>query len=143
MNNMKGFTLIESLLVIFICTMFLLLPTLAVNKWRQVLEVNQFLSSFEKQLLYTQQMAVIHSIDTQILFLEERQELNFFTTEETSLKVPQDLQATGPSKIVFKSSSGNNGKLSKYSFSWTEKKQIIEFQFQLGSGRYVKQIRAL
>ncbi|MEI5991517.1 hypothetical protein A5881_003054 [Enterococcus termitis] len=149
MKNMKGFTLIESLTVLFICTTFMLLPILAINKWKQVLDVEQFLSSFEKKLLFTQQMAIVNTSDTQIVFFEDSQQISFISSKresvmgKESLQIPEDLHATGPSKIIFKRDSGNNGNLSKFSFLWTGKKKVIEFQFQMGSGRYVKKIQSL
>lgn len=143
--NMKGFTLIESLIVLFTCTIFILLPTLSINKWKRVLEVNQFLSSFEKKILFTQQMAVVNTIDTQIIFLEQDQMINFKNGQivEATLEIPLALTSVGTDKLTFKKGSGNIGKLSKISFFWTEKNQLIEFQFQLGSGRYVKKIKQL
>lgn len=143
--NVKGFTLIESLVVLFICTVFMLLPTLSINKWKQALEVDQFLSSFEKKLLFTQQMAVVNTIDTQIIFLEQAKQIKFKDGQvvEKGLTIPVSLQTVGPDKLTFKKGSGNIDKLSKFSFSWTEKNQLIEFQFQLGSGRYVKKINRL
>lgn len=144
---MKGFTLIESLFVLFICSMFILLPTLSIQKWQRVLEVEQFLSSFEKRLLLTQQMAVVNNINTQILFLDQENRITFIgpkiaaNLEEIQLIIPASLLADGPEKITFKKGSGNNGNLAKYSFVWEEKQQVIEFQFQLGSGRYVKKIK--
>ncbi|WP_242590278.1 competence protein ComGD [Enterococcus sp. DIV0840] len=142
---MKGFTLIESLVVLFICTIFMLFPTLTINKWKQVLEVDQFLSSFEKKLLFTQQMAVVNTVDTQVIFFEQSQQINFKNGQavEEILEIPVSLQLAGPEKLTFKKGSGNIGKLSKFSFSWIEKNQLIEFQFQLGSGRYVKKIKQL
>lgn len=144
---MKGFTLIESLIVLSICTIFILLPTLAIKKWKQVLEVDQFLSSFEKKILFTQQMAVVNTMDTQIVFFEQQQQIHFLIPKNDAkfeaeiLEIPTALKAVGPDKLIFKKGSGNNGKLAKYSFSWTEKNQLIEFQFQLGSGRFVKKIQ--
>ncbi|OJG27529.1 prepilin-type N-terminal cleavage/methylation domain-containing protein [Enterococcus caccae] len=135
------------MVVVFICTLFLLLPTLTIKKSQQVLEVKHFFSSFEKNILFTQQMAVVEMVDTQVLFFEQNQQIQFWLSKSESstgkhiLKVPESLKATGPDKIIFKNSSGNNGKLAKFSFLWTEKKQVIEFQFQLGSGRYVKKIK--
>lgn len=146
-NNMKGFTLIESLIVLFVCSIFILLPTLAINKWREVLEVEQFLSSFEKKMLFTQQMAVLNTLDTRIVFLEHSQQIDFLVPKNEQIikkiivEIPASLKAEGPKEIVFKNGSGNNGRLSKFSFYWTEKDQLIEFQFQLGSGRYVKKIK--
>ncbi|WP_271494386.1 competence type IV pilus minor pilin ComGD [Enterococcus sp. 5H] len=144
---MKGFTLIESLLVLFICSIFLLLPTLSIKQWQRTLEVEQFLSSFEKRILLTQQMAIVNSVNTQILFSDQGNRITFISPkisanlEEYQLIIPSSLLADGPGKITFKKGSGNNGNLAKYSFVWEEKQQVIEFQFQLGSGRYVKKIK--
>lgn len=149
LNNREGFTLIESLLVLFICTMFMLLPTLAIKKTQQVLAVEHFLSSFEKKILFTQQMAVVEMTDTQIVFFKQKQQIKFLLdksnepTNDAILNVPTALKADGPDKIIFKNGSGNNGKLAKFSFLWEEKNQMIEFQFQMGSGRYVKKIKQL
>lgn len=149
LNNRDGFTLIESLIVLFVCTLFMLLPTLAIKHTQQALEVEQFISSFEKKILFTQQMAVVEMVDTQIRFFKQTQQVKFlvaknsYTTEEDSVTIPSALNAEGPDKIIFKKVSGNNGKLAKFSFYWTEKNQVIEFQFQMGSGRYVKKIKQL
>lgn len=142
---MRGFTLIESLMVLFVCTIFILLPTLSINDWKDTLEVEQFLSSFEKKILFTQQMAVVTAIDTQILFFEQEQQFHFSIPSngnkiEEMVGIPAPLKAVGPSKFTFKKDSGHNGKLSKFSFLWAEKNQLIEFQFQLGSGRFDKKI---
>jgi competence protein ComGD len=145
LETMKGFTLVESLIVVFACTTFLLLPTLSINRWQQGIELEQFLSTFEKHLLLTQQMAIVTMQDTKIIFDEQEQQLQFVLsdTENIQLPIPTALKASGPDKIVFKSMSGNNGRLAKFAYFWTEKKQLIEFQFQLGSGRYVKKITQL
>lgn len=145
--NMKGFTLIEILVVFLVCTLFMLLPTLAINKWRQIVEVDQFLSSFEKKMIFTQQMAVVNAVDTQIIFLEKNQHINFLIpkneqiVEDEILEIPASLEISGSDKLAFKKGSGNISKLSKFSFLWKDKKQLIEFQFQLGSGRYIKKIK--
>lgn len=144
---MKGFTLIEILVVFLVCTLFMLLPTLTINKWRQVVEVDQFLASFEKKMVFTQQMAVVNAVDTQIIFLEKNQHINFLIpkneqiVEDEILEIPASLEISGSDKLTFKKGSGNISKLSKFSFSWKDKKQLIEFQFQLGSGRYIKKIK--
>lgn len=144
---MKGFTLIEILVVFLVCTLFMLLPTLAINKWRQIVEVDQFLSSFEKKMVFTQQMAVVNAVDTQIIFLEKNQHINFLIpkneqiVEDEILEIPASLEISGSDKLAFKKGSGNINKLSKFSFLWKDKKQLIEFQFQLGSGRYIKKIK--
>ncbi|GGC87071.1 competence type IV pilus minor pilin ComGD [Enterococcus wangshanyuanii] len=142
---LNGFTLIESLIVVFVCTFFMLLPVLSIERWQRMIEIEQFLSTFEKQLLFTQQMAIVKMTDTQIVFEKEEQQLYFVVSEheQARLSVPEGLNASGPNKIVFKAQSGNNGKLAKFTYDWSEKQQSFEFQFQLGSGRYVKKINQL
>lgn len=53
------------------------------------------------------------------------------------------MTVSGPSKLSFLHSSGNNGRLVKYIFTWTEKKQQLILQFQMGSGKYTKKINYL
>ncbi|WP_338070477.1 competence type IV pilus minor pilin ComGD [Enterococcus rivorum] len=148
-NNAKdftqGFTLLESLLALSVCSLFLLLPTLAINEWQQVLQVEQFFNSVEKNILFTQQMAVVQSVDTKILFSEEKQLIEFVTQEEKNgqLEIPEAIMGRGPGKVTFKKITGNNGVLGKYEFDWPEKRQRVVFQFQLGSGKYVKKILSL
>ncbi|MDA9471511.1 hypothetical protein C240_1679 [Enterococcus sp. 5H] len=92
-------------------------------------------------------MAIVNSVNTQILFSDQGNRITFISPkisanlEEYQLIIPSSLLADGPGKITFKKGSGNNGNLAKYSFVWEEKQQVIEFQFQLGSGRYVKKIK--
>lgn len=145
--NGKGFTLIESLLVLFICSIFLMFPTLAIKKWQEVLIVEQFLTSVEKNILFTQQMSVVEQIDTKIFFSEEAQFIEFDIQgdrqENRKLVLPRNLLGRGPKKNIFKSISGNNSRLEKYEFDWQDKKQRIVFQFQMGSGKYIKKIIAI
>lgn len=140
--NTHGFTLLETLLVLFISSFFLLLPTLAIKQWQQVLTVEQFFNSVEKNILFTQQMSVVENVDTLILFSEEQQTIEFITQGEPNkrLKIPKNITGKGPRKITFKKRTGNNGILGKYEFEWLEKEQRIIFQFQMGSGKYVKKI---
>lgn len=145
-SKYSGFTLLESLIVLLVCTVFTLLPILSLADYQQVIENEQFIESFEKNLLYTQQMAIVMNKDTQIIFNEQTQVFHYIIEESKEIilkEVPTQIKAKGPSKIVFKQGSGNNGNLSKYTFENQLKKQVIEFQFQLGSGRYVKKINKI
>ncbi|MBL1228108.1 prepilin-type cleavage/methylation domain-containing protein [Enterococcus sp. BWB1-3] len=140
-NNCSGFTLIETLLVFVVAVSLISLSSLLVEKNISNFSTAQFFSSFEKQLLYTQQMAVVGAVDTEVYFSLEEQQFRFVTgSKEEALLLPEALAATGPAKIIFKKGTGNNGNLSKYSFKYSRKNQLIEFQFQMGSGKYVKKI---
>lgn len=101
--------------------------------------MGQFFGSFERHLLHTQQVAVTGEQDTMIYL--KKQQLHFVSTyAENILDIPLELEAVGPEKITFKQGSGNNGRLAKYSFVWKDRKKQIDYQFQMGSGRYVKKI---
>lgn len=139
-----GYTLLEFLLVLSIGIFFLLLPTLSLKNWQQTLTVEQFLSSFEKKLLLLQQLAIVERQETQFSLSSNQQELIFtsFACQE-SLTIPKALSFTGPKKIRFNKETGNNSQLARFVFRWHEKQQLIVFQFQLGSGRYVKKVQSL
>ncbi|MTD42339.1 prepilin-type N-terminal cleavage/methylation domain-containing protein [Erwinia sp. CPCC 100877] len=142
-KNWQGFTLVETLIVLLVCSIFLFLPVLAIKEVKRSLEVDQFIAAFEKKLLFTQQLAIVDNHDTQVVFDEPRQEVYFLTSSsiKEGLAIPPDINMSGPQKITFKKGTGNNGKLSKYSFFWKNKQLRIDCQFQLGSGRYVKTIK--
>ncbi|MCV2499346.1 type II secretion system GspH family protein [Melissococcus plutonius] len=140
----KGFTLLESLIVLFITSTLLAFPTLMIKEWQKNLAVHQFFNTFEKRLIFTQQMAILHDYPTYIYFDETKQLLKFESNNKPvdnhsyHLKLPTVLFGSGPAIIKFNSKTGNNGRLSKYVFRWLDKKQEISYQFQLGSGRIVK-----
>lgn len=142
--NLLAFTLFETLLVLICCALFLLLPVLSIQSWQQRIEVQQFLASFEKNILFTQQMAIVNGINTSLSFDEEKREISFYATKKivdgTNVTLPEALIVSGPKQITFKKLTGNNGNLSKFIFNWQSEKQTIEYQFQLGSGRFVKKI---
>lgn len=149
MNKYKGFTLLEMLFSLAIFSSLFWLGALSVTRYHQTLIVQQFFQSFEKYLLYTQQSAIVQMAPTEIHFLEKENKLLFLTPNnqraqaQFQLTIPEALQGTGPQKIVFKAHSGNNSQLKKYTFVWAEQKCLVEFQFQMGSGKYIRKTKAL
>ena len=140
----QGFTLIESLIVLTAAILLLGLPLIIGNQTKENVIAAQFFSSLEKHLLFTQQMAIVGGKDGQIFFSAEDRTIVFsFASGKEQLSIPKDLSASGPSIITFKNGSGNNSQLSRYSFDWKEKGERIVFQFQMGSGRFVKKISQL
>ena len=142
--NLSAFTLFEILLVLFCCSLFLLLPVLSIQSWQRRIEVQQFLASFEKNILFTQEMAIVNGKNTHVILNEEMQKIFFNSTKEidnsTKLVVPKSLKVSGSKQITFKQFTGNSGNLSKFVFYWQSGKQTVEYQFQMGSGRFVKKI---
>ena len=143
-SKLSAFTLFETLLVLSCCLLFLLIPTISIQYWQRKIEANQFLASFEKNILFTQQIAILNGKNTQLSLDEQNQKILFYSIQQEEpskiLMVPKTLKVSGPKKIIFKQFTGNNGNLSKFVFYLQFEKKRIEYQFQLGSGRFVKKI---
>lgn len=139
----RGFTLVESLITLFVVTSFTLLPTLSTIRLQDKIEIEQFFASLEKRILASQQAAITGMLPSDMQITDSS--IYFRTLVSTGidwslLTIPKELVYTGTSKLVFSMNSGNNSSLSKMSFYWKEKKETISYQFQMGSGRYIKKI---
>ncbi|EOL41184.1 competence type IV pilus minor pilin ComGD [Enterococcus phoeniculicola] len=139
----RGFTLVESLITLFVVTSFTLLPTLSTIRLQDKIEIEQFFASLEKRILASQQAAITGMLPSEMQITDSS--IYFRTLVSTGIDwslliIPKELVYTGTSKLVFSMNSGNNSSLSKMSFYWKEKKETISYQFQLGSGRYIKKI---
>ncbi|WP_407855428.1 competence type IV pilus minor pilin ComGD [Enterococcus hailinensis] len=148
-KNNPGFTLIETLIVLFLVCSFVLLPTLTLQRWQQQLEKRYFYYQLEKSILHLQQVAITDHQNTQIrLFQDDQQMLVFFTTQTEFpwkiLNVPESIKLVSGYSISFSAGKGNisttqpgNGSIPKIIFNEQERQpnQVI-YQFQLGSGRF-------
>lgn len=139
----RGFTLVESLITLFVVTSFTLLPTLSTIRLQDKIEIEQFFASLEKRILASQQAAITGMLPSDMQITDSS--IYFRTLVSTGIDwslliIPKELVYTGTSKLVFSMNSGNNSSLSKMSFYWKEKKETISYQFQMGSGRYIKKI---
>lgn len=139
----RGFTLVESLITLFVVTSFTLLPTLSTIRLQDKIEIEQFFASLEKRILASQQAAITGMLPSDMQITASS--IYFRTLVSTGIDwslliIPKELVYTGTSKLVFSMNSGNNSSLSKMSFYWKEKKETISYQFQMGSGRYIKKI---
>ncbi|EEU63624.1 predicted protein [Enterococcus faecalis DS5] len=137
MNKSAGFTLMETLVSLTIVCFMTMLPTLAIHRWQETLKIEQFLATVEKQLRFAQQQAIVLEETQEVWFFEEQQSFSFpdklnQSARRTLLAVPEKMTVSGPSKLSFLHSSGNNGRLVKYIFTWTEKKQQLILQFIWG-----------
>ncbi|OJG70001.1 prepilin-type N-terminal cleavage/methylation domain-containing protein [Enterococcus phoeniculicola] len=135
--------MVESLITLFVVTSFTLLPTLSTIRLQDKIEIEQFFASLEKRILASQQAAITGMLPSEMQITDSS--IYFRTLVSTGIDwslliIPKELVYTGTSKLVFSMNSGNNSSLSKMSFYWKEKKETISYQFQLGSGRYIKKI---
>lgn len=147
MNKHTGFTLAESLLVMVIVCSFALLPTLALKRWQEILEVEHFLSQFEKGILLTRQSAITKQQTTLVQYYEGTKTIEFVHSpliankdrRSTTIVLPEELTMTGLSTISFPGTTGNYSQPEhQIHFCWAKMNQKITYQFLFGSGSYEK-----
>ena len=54
------------------------------------------------------------------------------------LKIPKEIEVRRAPTLIFAAKTGNESSLNAYQFYWKEEKQLISYQFQMGSGHYLK-----
>ncbi|MGM0097795.1 competence protein ComGD [Enterococcus sp. DIV1083b] len=141
-RGFSGFTLMESLLVLLISSLFLFFPVVAIEYYQRSAEVFGFCARLEKGLYTLQQSAIIDNTQTRAIYqAEPTPTVSFYgaaTEPVTKIDVPPQLAMQAFPDILFSSQSGNNSSLRKIIFYWQEKKQTISYKFLFGSGRYEK-----
>ncbi|GMA48393.1 competence type IV pilus minor pilin ComGD [Tetragenococcus muriaticus] len=143
MKFYRGFTLIESLLVLFVITLFVALPSVAVKEAKETLEVMHFLDRFEKNILATQQAAITSNKRTRMIQRDTTTEYYFYTESIEKLVMPKDLRASRIKTLYFNSGTGNNSSLQELHFYWNKNKQKITYRFLFARGHYEKKVTAL
>lgn len=142
----KGFTLIESLLVLSVVSLFVLLPVLVIDNYQKQIEVVGFCQRLEKGLYTAQQTAIIDQRQTRVAYTRAPDPGVHFQSTITgelrlsSIDVPKQLEVHSFPMILFNSSSGNNSSFPQIVLYWPEKDQTITYKFLFGSGRYEKVI---
>jgi len=143
MKLYQGFTLIESLLVLFIVTLFVSLPSVMVQGAKENLEVLHFLDHFEKNILLTQQAAITSNKRTKMIQRDTTREYYFYTDTIERLDMPEDLRASRIKTLYFNSGTGNNSSLQELHFYWDKNKQKITYRFLFARGHYEKKITTI
>lgn len=136
-----GFTIAESLITLFVISIFLFIPTLTLQPLIAKTKVELFLAQFEQNFLLLQQTAITQQIETTLRFDQEKRVLQYEILEQESypdLPLPEALSCKMTQTIVIKADSGNYSGMESVIFQWEKTK--ITYQFQLGSGRFVKTI---
>lgn len=145
-KNNRGFTLLEALVVLFVVAAFTFLPTIVFHSWQQALQQRFCLYQLEKLILHQQQIAITESKNTYIDLHNDKELIVFSVPSETldwkMFQLPAGIDLKSGGRITFKATSGNisgdqiAGSIPKISLQVNEEK--ITYQFQLGSGRFVK-----
>ncbi|EOT26447.1 hypothetical protein OMQ_02222 [Enterococcus saccharolyticus subsp. saccharolyticus ATCC 43076] len=136
----------ESLLVLFIVSIVIALPTILVKETTKTVETLYFFDRLEKSILTCQQVAIISNKSADILQPDLTQLAFQLTTGDwlEPLTVPDTLSASKLSKkISFSGGTGNVGQQRQIQFIWQEKKQKVAYVFRFGKGHYNKVITPL
>lgn len=147
----KGFTLIESLLVLFVISVFLAVPTIVVKDSVAELEVARFFECFEKSMLATQQAAILENKESRVdQFIVEPQSFirfKFATGAEIvpTLYVPEEITMfpTENTYVAFSGGVGTNSRLQTITFDYAKENKRIKYHFLFGKGHYDKEITTL
>lgn len=145
MKNKRGYTLIESLLILTIVLVAAAFPILAIEEVQQQMIVHQFFASFEKRISAAQKAAIVNQQQTSFELTSDQRQLFFdvpayFDHHWNYLQIPSELVVQRAERIVFAANTGNESSLRAYRFYWPRKNQVITYQFQMGGGRYIKRI---
>ena len=145
-QNLRGFTLIESLLVLLIVLLLASYPLISWQRWQEQLEVSSFFKLFEKHLVYTQQTAIEFRRESRVSVRRGEQLIYFKHATTATLKevvplnIPSRIQVVAHTDLRFLPASGNASKMAVFRFQVTGEEQEIKYQYYLGSGRFVKKI---
>lgn len=150
MTRFKSFTLVEALLVLVIVALFLLIPISRFEHLKGRYQEEQFIRRFEQEFLYTQQMAVVtghysyvyyRSATPHFLFQHRFEGETVF--REAAVIFPSSVQRQiAPISLSFSGGSGRVGTLVVYKFRCKYLNYSVQYQLQMGSGRYTKTILA-
>uniref|UniRef100_UPI00403FA11C competence type IV pilus minor pilin ComGD n=1 Tax=Candidatus Enterococcus willemsii TaxID=1857215 RepID=UPI00403FA11C len=146
-HRLQGFTILESLIVLVIVSMFLLLPMIASRETSKTMTTLYFLDRLEKNMLVCQQTAIVENRQTKVLQnADNPRELAFRLAPGIwleSLVVPETLTVSSVPIITFAGGTGNAQSFQAFSFIWNEKGQKITYRFLFGKGHFEKKISDL
>lgn len=132
MYRIKALTLLESLLVLFLCSSVLFLFSGSVKQSVRIARAEIFILQFERLYKDTQRMAGLKGQQTL-----SASNGTLYSHEEV-LKVPEEVEINDFS-ITFDQKSGNSS-LQKITIFLPYQKKTISYQLEIGSGKYKKKI---
>lgn len=140
-QDQKGFTLVETLVVLSLIWIFLLIPVIPFQSIQEELETKQFMKELESTITLFQNHAILNEETTRFETRPAAREIAFRVVTDRDhainqkLKIPEHIELVSASRIYrFVSGSGNQGNLNPIRFKTDS--QVIVIQFSLGSGRF-------
>jgi competence protein ComGD len=143
-TNQKGFTLIESLVVLSIFMIISSITVFSLKPQHSVMEDEAFLTQLKADLYYAQQYAISHQHEVSVVFVPEQYRYNMFLRPEMPPIVQRNYStniylAEGSIPLYFKFL--NDGNVNKFgTFIIQTKNKIYVITVLIGKGRfYVKE----
>lgn len=140
MNN-KGFSLLESLLVLFILSLLLLIPPTVSSSYKNRIQEELFLYEVKKQISFMQNYAVVTGDLTSFRTFPEYDKINFRLTYDRQhpysrdVYLPETVSLEPPGRLyTFQRKTGYNTELERITFNFEKEK--VEIVFQMGGGKY-------
>ena len=127
--QIKAFTLLESLVTLFVLSFLTLLLSGAVEKTFDSVKETLFWLQFEQIYRDTQKLSATRQSQMTL------DVTSTVTNGYTSLALPETVTALEPKHIVFDSAGGNSS-LAKIQFQTADK--LVTYQLYLGSGNFKK-----
>jgi competence protein ComGD len=143
-NKLRGFTLVESLLVLLVVSIFIFLPVVAMNQYQAHFQVWGFCARLERGLANAQQTAIIDERETRATYSSSPVPTIYFHSTITgemkleAIEVPSQLSVKAFPALTFSSQSGNYTQMKLLEFIWLDQQKQITYKFLFGSGRYDK-----
>lgn len=143
-HDPPGHTLLETLLVLFIISSLFIFPFVSISSWQTRLAAYHFFDQFERRIYATQKAAIVNQENTTIAYDNKQAQIIFTVPQQMSswtiLKIPKEIEVRRAPTLIFAAKTGNESSLNAYQFYWKEEKQLISYQFQMGSGHYLKKV---
>ncbi len=143
-TNQKGFTLIESLVVLSIFMIISSITVFSLKPQHSAMEDEAFLTQLKADLYYAQQYAISHQHEVSVVFVPEQYRYNMFLRPELPPIVQRNYSTNiylteGSIPLYFKFL--NDGNVNKFgTFIIQTKNKIYVITVLIGKGRfYVKE----
>lgn len=142
----QGFTLIESLLVLFLISLVSIFPRLQVERWRESQETQYFFTTIDRELFLAQASAVVSRKKTKVKGDIQENELLFDYFDERGrekrvmLHLPTTVRLTKGFSLTFSPGRGTISRITSFHFALTVQPYHIHYQYFIGSGRFEKRM---
>ena len=139
-----GFTLIEMILVLFVISVIMLIPSMKIPNMERAVTDIFFFEEFERFIQVTQESAVFSGRACRIAMKKGSNEILFDYVLSTGnkrhvyIEIPETIKAQTDTFVTFLGETGTLSKVTKFKFLVVKSNKTVVYQFYLGSGKFVK-----